>query len=518
MLKIGLKNQSSHGMVGGTSPMSLQTKILKNTAIQVGGKMIGVFLAFGTSAMLLRYLGPAGNGEYTIILAYLTLFGIVADFGLYIILVKRLATLTPEHEKDAHAIFSLRIICSTLVLGIGALIAWLIPSYTPTIKIGIAIATSFFFLTSLNQLVGTVFQKNLRSDWIAIGEIAAKIVLILATIVVVYYELSLLWMMVGIACSALTNFLLNFFPSRKYFAFHFVVDIPRWKSILKEAWPLALSILFTMMYFKGDALILGFFRSAEEVGWYGAPYKILEVLITFPAMFVGLTLPILTAAWQRNDIAGIQKGIQKSFDFLTLLTVPLIAGAFVLAYPITLLLGGPEYTQSIPILRILIFAVGAIYYATLFTYLVVAVDKQKSMMLGYGAAALLGVTSYLIFIPLYGMYGAASVTVVIETLVLLIAFFLVKKTTHFKLRWAIVPKVCAASVVMASVLWFAIPPLERTLRSFMHAGPAGLRFILTEVGILTSVGAAIYIGIAILLKAVKVQDIKELISIRSQQK
>lgn len=481
------------------------------------GKLGGALLSFWTSAMLLRYLGPAGNGTYTAILAHLTLFAIVADFGLYIILVKRLATLTEEHEKDAHALFTLRIVSGVLVLGLGVATAWFIPQYSMTIRLGILIAASFNFLMSMNQLVSVVFQRHLRSDWIALGEIAAKIVLLVGTLVVIFMHLNLLWVMGTIALSAVCNFSINFFGSRKFFKFKLLWDPGRWKSILKEAWPLAVSILFTMMYFKGDSLILYFYRSATEVGLYGAPYKLLEVLITFPAMFVGLTLPILTAAWQRKDIPALHKGMQRSFDFLCVITLPVVAGGFTLARPLTLLLGGPEYLPSVPIMRILIFAVGAIYFATLFTYMVVAVDKQRSMVWGYGAAAVLGVGAYFVLIPRFGMYGAAGVTVFVEWLVLSVAFILVRRATHITLAWRILPKTLFASVVMGCMLWVWQQPIEHGLLSFWAITPTATLFVLTEVILLVLLGSGVYVALAVLLRAVTPEDMRQLLGSKNIQ-
>lgn len=495
--------------------MSLQNKILKNTGVQVAGKLGGALLSFWTSAMLLRYLGPAGNGQYTAILAHLTMFAIVADFGLYIILVKRLATLSEEHEKDAQALFTLRIISGLLILGLGVVVAWLVPSYPPIIRYGILIAASFNFLMSMNQLLSVVFQKHLRADWIALGEIVAKIILLVGTVGVVVLQLNLLWVMATISLSALSNVAINFFASRKYFKFKILVDWQRWKSILQEAWPLALNVLFTMMYFKGDSLILYFYRSSTEVGLYGAPYKLLEVLITFPAMFVGLTLPILTAAWQRKDMASLYKGMQRSFDFLCVVTLPVVGGGFALAYPLTLLLGGPEYLPSVPILRILIFAVGAIYFATLFTYMVVAVDKQRTMMYGYAAAAVVGVTAYFMLIPRFGMYGAASVTVLTEMLILAISFCLVKRETKMQLRWGILPKTIFSSVIMAAVVWILRFAVQGALSSFWYVAVDSTLFVLVELLILVAIGSGVYVALVVLLRAVTPQDVRDLLKSRT---
>lgn len=46
------------------------------------------------------------------------------------------------------------------------------------------------------------------------------------------------------------------------------------------------------MYLKTDTLILSLIKSPEEVGLYGAAYRIIDVPTTLPYMFAGIILPI----------------------------------------------------------------------------------------------------------------------------------------------------------------------------------------------------------------------------------
>ncbi|MEK7167505.1 MAG: oligosaccharide flippase family protein, partial [Patescibacteria group bacterium] len=64
-------------------------------------------------------------------------------------------------------------------------------------------------------------------------------------------------------------------------------------TIWSTTWPIALSVAITLIYFRADTLIMSFFRSPEEVGLYGAAYRVLETMIQFPYLIMGSILPLL---------------------------------------------------------------------------------------------------------------------------------------------------------------------------------------------------------------------------------
>ncbi len=99
--------------------------------------------------------------------------------------------------------------------------------------------------------------------------------------------------------------------ARGYTKFNFGFDFSYWKRIWHRAWPIALTSLLTLVYFKADTLILSVYRSEGEVGIYGATYKVLEIIGTFPHMFLGLVLPVLTTAYVTQNFERFKRVYQK---------------------------------------------------------------------------------------------------------------------------------------------------------------------------------------------------------------
>ena len=71
--------------------LSLGVQVFQNTAAQLGGRVIGIFLSAGTSILLARYLGKEKLGEYGAIYAYLSLYAFFATFCLEQILAREVS-------------------------------------------------------------------------------------------------------------------------------------------------------------------------------------------------------------------------------------------------------------------------------------------------------------------------------------------------------------------------------------------------------------------------------------------
>ncbi len=65
--------------------MSSSRSVAKNSVIQIVGKGISTALGIAVIALVTRALLPAGFGQYTKVITFLSFFGIVADLGLTLI-------------------------------------------------------------------------------------------------------------------------------------------------------------------------------------------------------------------------------------------------------------------------------------------------------------------------------------------------------------------------------------------------------------------------------------------------
>ena len=99
------------------------------------------------------------------------------------------------------------------------------------------------------------------------------------------------------------------------------------------------------------------------------------------------------------------------------------------------------------------FAFFGVYLGGIFGHVAVAINKQKKTMWVYISGAIITLIGYLYFIPIYGMWGAAWMSVFSELYVGLLLWLVIRTQSHEIIRLKTLGKVTFASVVMGLVLW-----------------------------------------------------------------
>ena len=429
--------------------MEQASKIAKNSLAHISGRLAGVVIGVLSIGLLTRYLGQSGFGQYSTILAFVMLTTVFADLGLYMVTLKLLGQDPKKAESNFNNIFTLRLVSGGALVLLVSSIIWLFP-YPAVVKLGIIIYSVVAWISLLDQIIVAGLQNALSTTRVAIAEIIGKLVLLGVIALTIAYDLGLLVIIAGHIIGLGIHTLLNYAKLRQFLNIRLSYNKQTWQGILKLSLPIALSSVFTMIYFKADTLFLSLFRSPEEVGIYGAPYRALEVLISFAPLFMGLIMPLLSRAWEQSK--NITSLFQKTFDVLIILAVMLVSITLPLAEQLMTLIAGDQFLASADVLRILILATAIIYLAHLTTYSVVAIGKQKAMIRYYIAAALLAVTGYITLIPLYSYWAAAWVTVGVELFILISSFHMVRSATPLSLSLRTTLKGVLAGAITALAL------------------------------------------------------------------
>jgi len=476
--------------------MSIKKKVALNTIIQIIGKIISTFIGLFSLALITRYLGLAGFGKYTTIITFLTFFAVAADLGLTLVTAQMISAEDSNENKILNNLFSFRLVSSLIMLGFAPLIVIFFP-YSLEIKLGVLAALIAFVFPALNQVLIGLFQKKLRMDLDVIAENLSRIALIIGIILTRQFALGLMGILMATVLSAAVNFIFHYIFSFKFSAIKLEFDFLIWKQIISKSWPLAITIVLNLIYLRTDTLFLSIFRSIDEVGLYGATYRIIDVLTTIPFMFAGLILPILTRAKIGGETEYFKKVLQKSFDFMLILAIPLVLGAQFLGRPIMIYTAGNEFAESGKILQLLIIAVAFIFLGTMFSHAVIALDKQKKMIGFYIFTSLSALAGYLLLIPKFSFYAAAGVTIYSEALIAACSVYCVYRYSYFLPNFKIALRSLISALAMGTFLYFFTPLYQNTL--------AGLVFLLLA-------GCLIYFLILFLMGGIKAASIKEFFS------
>lgn len=474
--------------------MSLSKKIAKNTAIQIIGKIVSTAIGLVSLALITRYLGQSGFGQYTTIINFLTIFAVFADFGLTLVTVQMISGVKEKikESKILNNLFTFRLLSIVLFLFISPIVLFFIP-YSQVIKVGILITAPYFIFPALTQIMVGLLQKKLSMDRAVIAEILSRIILILAIVLVWKLDFGLKGILLATVASGASSFLFHYIFVRKYATIRLAWDFTLWKKIVKKSWPLAITIVLNLIYLRMDIVFLSLYNSSADVGLYGAAYKVIDVLTTIPFMFAGLILPIMTAAWLESKKEYFKKTLQRSFDFMAIIAIPLVVGGVSLSKNIMTVVAGNEFAKSGEILNLLIVAVAFIFLGVMFSHAVIAIDKQKKLIGFYVFTSVTALAGYLILIPRFSYLGAASVTIYSEAVIMLFSAYAVYKYTKFIPKPNIVLKAIFASLVMGLFIYFYPENLKQGLL------PLGSTMILSGL---------IYVSTLFIIGGIKIKDLQ----------
>lgn len=408
--------------------MTASRKLALNSLIQIGGKIIMTLIGFVSVRVLTFYLGVEGFGEYTIILSYLTIMTVLAELGLNVIMTTEISqTDSPEVAQHAVSnIFTMRLTAAlTIVGGLGATLVWLL-GYSMELNLLIIFGSIGAIALSLSHVLIGIFQKNLRSDKITLADMSARVILLLGIVFTAWiWEVSLFWVMVSYVLAGITQAIFMITSARQYYPVGLAFDFNYWRQILWKALPLFIVVAFNLVYYRIDTVMLSVMATSADVGLYGAAYKILEIMITFPGMLIGLLLPIL-ARYYVSDKEAFVDTIQKGFNLLMALAFPSVVAGLFLADDIILLIAGEAFLPAGLALQILYLGVGCIFISNFLGHILIATHLQHKSVFVAITGAVVNVALNLVLIPRFSYLGAAIATALTEVLVLLVYLILVR--------------------------------------------------------------------------------------------
>lgn len=475
--------------------------IAVNTIWMIGGKIVTTLLSLVVTAILARALGVYGYGEFTTAFAFMAFFGVIADFGFFQILVREVARRPEEEEAITGNIFALRSLFAVVVYGGGALLAWVFP-YSHEVQLGIAILALASFFLSLNTTLIGVFQAHHQMYKAVAGDTISRVVL-LATVYLAAVHFH--WPLAGLLALYVVANLVNlgitmtFIPALVPLRLRF--DWSAWRALFAEAWPLGVVTMLGIIYYRVDTVILSLLRAPTDVGIYGAPYKMLDLLVVVPSIFMGNVFPAITRLLH-TDRSQVGWLIQAAFDTLLIVGFGMVGGLIVIAPAVIRIVAGPAFVAASTvqifghavtashILIILSIALIPIFLGNLWSPIVIALGDQRSLIKPGIWAVIINVVLNLIFIPQASYLAAGLITIITEIFIAVVWGVIAHRHIEFSLGLGRVAKAGLAALVMMAVIW----PLRN-------------HFVLLPI----LLGVAVYSGLLIVFGAVPKDFIGRLI-------
>ncbi len=465
--------------------MNLAQRVLVNTVVQLAGRVLALALGLITLRLTTTYLGVEGFGQLSIIIALTALLATVADLGVVTTLAREVAKAPDKADQLGGNLLRFRIVSAIGVALIALAVIPLLP-YAHATKVGLAIALVGMVFTVLSTFPVAYFQTNLRLDLRALVDVLTRLLGLLAIILVILLELGLTWLVSLLALAASIICLVSFALSRRFWRINVRFQRATARPLIKSSVGIGIVAAVGLLHFQGDAILLSLLKPAGDVGIYAVAFRFVDQAFLLPALFVATVFPIITRAIHRQT-ENAARVINTTFRMLVLGGIAMTILLFVLARPLVHLVASDAFDRSVEPLRILAFALIFIFVAPVFYNVLIAIDRQRDLLVIGVVGLCLNVALNLVLIPRYSYNGAAITTVISEAFVLATSYAVARRRYDFQLELGFVGRALGAAAPAAAVA------------AALHDASAWLAFALAETT---------FIALAYLLRAVTPADLK----------
>jgi O-antigen/teichoic acid export membrane protein len=431
--------------------MSLPRRVAWNTVSQAAARIVTLGLAVLTTFLLTRHLGVSGYGVYVTVTVYLPFFALFFDAGITTYVLRALSQDHRPSDLYREAL-GLRIVIALVATVLAFVLA--IVLYSGPTRTAIAIGLPMILFASTGAATSVLFQSRLRMDRVAVAEIVGQLVAASLILVFVLSGLSVYAVVAAAVAGTFVYMALLLFLAARTESVRPLVRPGRWVVLLRQALPLGLALMIATVYFRADAILLSILKGAHAVGIYGVAYRLLEAVIAFPGFFYISIFPLLSQAAARRDLDSLRNVTQRAFDVLVLAAVPVVFGTIVLAPQIVHALAGDEFGAAVTPLRIVIAGAGLMFVNGLFSYVLIAIDRQMTVLWTGAAMLAFNVVLNLALIPRYSYNAAAAVATGSEVLTLGVLGVLVMRYAGFTPDLRVAAKAVLAGAIMIACLAF----------------------------------------------------------------
>jgi O-antigen/teichoic acid export membrane protein len=410
-LKLGLQQVLNHQGIrryGANTLWLFAEQVLR----MVAGFLVGVWVA--------RYLGPEKFGLFSYALAFVSIFQGIAKLGLDGIVVRDLVQEPEKRDVYLGTSFWLKLLGGVITFLIIVILLFIQSILTSNFS---PFTSHFFTETNIYILIiafGIIFQSFEVIDFYYQATVQAKYIsirrivqLILSSIIKIFLVLigaDLIWFVLVSLFDIISLSIMGWLIYRSQGLPNFVryFDIGIGKKLLKDSWPLLLSSIAISIYMRIDQVMIKNMLGDREVGLYSAAMRLVEVWYFIPMIITQSVFPAIVSRY--NDKQEFYRRLVILSAVMGYLGLFLSIILSLSSYFIIKILYGEKFLDSASVLSILSFIIFISFWMSGVSKRQ-AIDMQKFALFATILSAISNIILNLIFIPLYGVEGAAIVSV-----------------------------------------------------------------------------------------------------------
>lgn len=467
---------------------SLTSVVARNSAFVLGAQVVLKILAFLFNVYVVRRLGAVHFGQYSAVIAYVTIFAVFTDLGMAPYSVREMAE---DHRRTSWLlpnIVAIRLVLSLIIILVVPLSAYWLGKEQDMV-LGIFIASTGQFIYAFQGPLDSALTARERLDYTALFKLVNQLV---------FWGLGVLLLVsgmgfIGLIVASLTGVavvasLSGWVLFRKLGVGRLVLSIRRWPQLLLAAFPFGVSSIAGAFLRRFDTVLMSFVLTDAAVGWYNVPYTLVNMMLLV-AQSIAIAMYPSMVRGHKIEPGALRAVTFQSIKYLLIICLPIAVGGTVLADRIITFLYTDEFASSIPVLRLVLWALPSLFLLELLGRVANTLHLERSAARANMINAVITVLLNVVLVPTVGVMGAALALVGGRAIRLVQFWLLIGNERLVGRRWQPLLRVALATGLMGAVVFFL-----REDNLFLAIGS----------------GAALYAVLLIALRAVEHRELQQL--------
>lgn len=413
--------------------MTESKKFVSDVGITFIASIANIIIALPITIILGRYLGAGDLGLYRMVA---TLFGIAMLFaavGIPAAIIKYVAEYQDDEKKVCRIISSG--VFASIMLGFIFFVALFyfsndlanifdMPELDELIQV-----LSFVFPFSL---VGSTLLATLngfrRMKTHAYATIIQSMLMLCATVLLIYIGYGVLGVVIGIVISSIGSCLYLVWILKKYLIKLTISQFAdNSKMMLLFGGQTVIANSVNMINYQADTLMVGYFLTKADVGFYGVAVVFAKLLWLIPDSIQRITYPMISEYHGKKMHETVRQVVTLTMKYTACISIIIGTSMLIYAKPIIIMVFGDSFIESVPPFYILIIGTMIFGIVKSVNSLFASIGRVDLFAKMPAVAAIFNIVLNLLLIPIYGITGAAMATMASLLIYVIFMMYYMKK-------------------------------------------------------------------------------------------
>jgi O-antigen/teichoic acid export membrane protein len=406
------------------SKQKLSKNILYLSIVQIANYVLPIAFV----PIISRIIGPEKFGIIDFSSSFVVYFALIINYGFDFSATRRIAHDITDQENNSK-VFSLVFFSQMLLFFISCILFGILIFTVPQLYAEINVACFSFLICIASVFMQNWFFQAMQDlQIVAILNFVTKLLFVCTVLLVVRQKSDYVWQPLVASGSQIIIGLISFYIAIKKYKLKIVkTSLKDCIKILKGESTVFFSIIIVNLYTTTNVVILGFFHSHTQVGYFTSGQKLILIaqsIIVMPLMQA--LYPFIGGMFKTNKEAALEV-IQKLVPIILIVTGICGIGIIILGPLAISIFYGDAFEPAVNAFRIMAFiplCVAINYFLGIIVMLNLQMDKLYFKITAY--AALISLVLNFVFIGKYGYLGSSVIWLTAEAFISIGMYYVLK--------------------------------------------------------------------------------------------